>query len=295
MKSTSSSTLHHLPSLIFLLSMIIGTISLTSCSSSQAIQTTHSQSVYDRVIQSGKIRAAYVIYPPYCMKDPNTGIITGIGPEALELIAKKLGLQVQYTEEAGWGNMVEGLQTNRYDTIAMPVWTNAARAKVAWFSKPLAFNPCFLYRRKDDHRFTGNIEKINSPNVIISTVDGEAGAVIAQADFPQAKKLAMPQMTDISQNFLNVITKKADIVIGEPGLAGRFMKKNPGTLEIVDPDKPIRIFPACWMFKRGEAEFKAMIDTVLDEVINSGEMERIIRKHEKEPLAVFSVAKPYRL
>ncbi len=294
MKLAPHRKLNHLNRFISCLFLMVITIALTSCASSPAIQSMKTQSVYDRVIQSGIIRAAYVIYPPYCMKDPNSHKLSGIGPEALELIAKKLGLQVNYTEEAGWGNMVEGLNTNRYDIQVMPVWTNAARAKVAWFSKPTAYNPCFLYAHKGDHRFSRHYERANSPDITISTIDGETGAVIAEADFPKARRLSMPQMTDITQNYLNVATKKADLVISEPGMAGRFMKQNPGTLEIVDATHPVRIYPGCWLIKRGESEFKEMIDIVLDEIINSGQMDRIIYKYEKDPLAVFPVAKSYR-
>jgi ABC-type amino acid transport substrate-binding protein len=49
----------------------------------------------------------------------------------------------------------------------------------------------------------------------------------------------------------------------------------------------------CWIFKRGESEFKAMLDTVLDELINSGEMEKIIYKYEPDKGTIFLVAKPY--
>ncbi len=257
MKSISNNNLCSLSAFIFLLFTVTSIVGLSSCTSSSAIQSMKTQSVYDRVIQSGKIRAAYVILPPYCMKNPVSGKISGIGPEALELIAKKLGLEVEYTEEAGWGNMIEGLNTNRYDTVAMPVWTNAHRAKVAWFTKPVAFNPCFLYARKGDHRFAGSYDRANSPDITITTVDGESGAVIAQEDYPKAKTLSMPQMTDLTQTYLNVVTKKADLVIGQPDIANGFIRQNPGSLEIVNASHPVRIYSCCWPIKRGESEFKS--------------------------------------
>ena len=49
------------------------------------------------------------------------------------------------------------------------------------------------------------------------------------------------------------------------------------------------------MFNRGEFEFKEMIDTVLDEVINSGAMDKIISKYEQAPNEVYRVALPYQL
>ncbi len=266
---------------------------LTGCNAySNNSSITEADSVYKRVLRAGKIRAAYAIYPPYCMKDPNTGAMSGIGVEALELVAKKLGLTVQYTEEVGWGSLIEGLESNRYDMIAMPVWTNPSRAKAAWFAKPLCFNPVFAYVRKGDQRFK-NLANANSPDVITSGIDGTTEDLIAQTDCPKAKHLTMPQLTDISQNFLNITSKKADIVFAEPGFATRFMKANPNLIENITPNHPVRIYSTCWLLKRGEAEFKAMIDTVLDEIQNSGEMERIVHKYEKAKLAVFLVAEPY--
>ena len=63
----------------------------------------------------------------------------------------------------------------------------------------------------------------------------------------------------------------------------------------LDSTHPIRLFPDCWMFSRGEFEFKAMLDTVLDEVINSGAMDKIISKYELAANLVYRVALPYQL
>jgi polar amino acid transport system substrate-binding protein len=265
---------------------------LIGCTPSHISSSKQTNSVYNRVLQSGKIRAAYAIYPPYCMKDPNTGKMSGIGIEALELTAKKLGLSVEYTEEVGWGNLVEGLQANRYDMVAMPVWTNPSRAKVCWFSKPLGFNPLFAFARKGDQRFKP-LSNADSPDITTASIDGTTEDLIARTECPRASHLTMPQLTDISQEFLNVATKKADLLFAEPGFASRFMKNNPGVLENIDPNHPVRIYSTCWVFKRAEAEFKAMLDTVIDEINNSGEMERIIRKYEPNRNALFLVVKPY--
>jgi len=269
---------------------------IASCvSSSNSMQMVNKQSLYDRVIQTGKIRCAYAVFFPACMKDPNTGKLFGIGVETVELVAKKLGLQVEWTEEVGWGTMVEGLQTGRYDMIASPIWTNAHRAKRAAFSRPLYFSPVFVYVKKGDKRFAGHLERIDSPDVKIATIDGETAQVIAESDFPKAKRLSLPQMTDCSQMLLNVATGKADVTILEPAFTNQFIRHNPISIENICLEKPIRVFPNCWMFNRGEFEFKAMIDTVLDEVINSGAMDKIINKYEKFPNEVFRVALPYQL
>jgi len=78
-------------------------------------------------------------------------------------------------------------------------------------------------------------------------------------------------------------------------LVNRYLRTNPNSVENADPTKPIRLFPDCWAFNRGEFEFKAMLNTVLDEVINSGAMDKIIDKYEPDPNAIFRVARTYQM
>lgn len=275
--------------------LIFWVLPLVSCGSTVVTQGTKTESLYERVMRTGKIRGAYAVYPPLCLKEPNSGQLSGTAIDALRLVGGKLGLEVELTEEVGWGNVIEGLKAGRYDVMATSVWPNANRAKQAAFSKPLCYNPIFAYSRADDNRFVDHPERINASDVTIATVDGTTSTVIAEADFPKAKLLSMPQLTDIAQTFLNVSTRKADIVISEPDLAYKFMQNNPGKIKNISVSKPLRIFPCCWMYNRGEVEFKSMVDTVLDEVINSGAMDKIIDKYQPSPDSVFRVALPYKV
>ena len=101
--------------------------------------------VYDRVIESGKIRCAYVVYPPSCIKDPNTGKLSGIMVDVIREMGKRLGLEIEFTEEAAWGSMIEGLQTDRYDLVVSGIWPNASRSKLVDFSTPLYYSPIGIY------------------------------------------------------------------------------------------------------------------------------------------------------
>jgi len=257
------------------------------------ITNSKDKSSYDRVMQTGKIRCGYLIWPPGCIKDPNTGKLSGIGIEAFELVAKKLGLSVDWVEEVSMGTMAEGLITGRYELIPTPIWTNANRAKVVIFSRPLYYSPLYIYARSGNIKFKNHWGLIDSPFVKIATVDGGTVEIIAQDDFPRAKKLSMPQLSDNAQVLLNIAAGKADVTFSEPIIADRYMQNNPGTIENISPEKPIRVFANSWMLKRGDFEFKAMLDTVLDEVINSGAMDKIIAKYEKKPYEILRVALPY--
>src|SRR5579883_2636375 len=98
---------------IFVTALALFTIaifSLSGCSSNN-ISLPRATSTYARVVHSGKLRCAYIVYPPVCIKDPSTGKLSGIAIEALELVAKKLGLSIVWVEEVGPGTMIQGLQS----------------------------------------------------------------------------------------------------------------------------------------------------------------------------------------
>ncbi|MCB1551812.1 MAG: ABC transporter substrate-binding protein, partial [Alphaproteobacteria bacterium] len=66
------------------------------------------EKAYDRVVESGVIRCGYGISPPVMVKDPNTGVMSGLDVEIWNEIGKELGLKIEWAEEAGWGNFIEG-------------------------------------------------------------------------------------------------------------------------------------------------------------------------------------------
>lgn len=252
-------------------------------------------SVYDRVITSGKLRCGYVIYTPGCLKDPNTGKMSGIGVDAIQLVADKLGLAVEWTEEVGWGTMIEGLETNRYDIVATPIWTNANRARVVDFGKPIFFSPVYAYvSPRTAIKSESDLSWMNNAGHTIATIDGETAEIIAREDFPKARKHSLPQLSDLSQLLLTVSTGKADVTFAEPAIVVDFLKHNKGAVKPVSVDHPVRVFPNCWMFRRGQSELKAMLDTVLDQLQNSGAIDRIVSKYEPAPGTLYRVAPPYR-
>lgn len=251
------------------------------------------QSLYDRVMKEGKIRCGYIPYAPGLIKDPNTGEFSGIFFSTVEEVAKNLELEVEWTEEVGWGSMIEGLLNNRYDAICSPVWANSSRARLADFSDALFFSGIGIYVRQDDNRFNDGYEAINSENITIATIDGEMSDIIAQSNFPKAKRVSLPQTGDVSQLLLNVAESKADVTFVEPFFGAEFLENNPSKVINIAEQKPIRVFGNTVMFNRGEHEFKAMFNTALNELINSGFVEELVDQYSPFPGAFYMPAAPY--
>lgn len=265
----------------------------SGCTSVEKGSLSSKDCLYDRVMASGKIRCGYFLFPPYSIKDPQTGKLSGIFVDTIEEAAKNLGLSVEWSEEVGYGSMVEGIKTGRYDLVPSGVWPNANRARYADFSVPLFYSGIVVYARADDNRFNSNFKAINAKTVTISTIDGTVQDAMAHKDFPEAKVLSHPEMSDASQILLDVTSHKADVTFIEPGLAAIFLKSHPGSVKDVSPAKPLGVVGNTMMFKLGEPSFKSMLNTALSELINTGVVDKLIDKYEPGRGAYYRVSRPY--
>ena len=126
-------------------------------------------------------------------------------------------------------------------------------------------------------------------------MDGAVEDVIASTDYPKAKKVSVPQLNPWSDVLLNISSGKADLTFAEPSAVNLYLEKNPGTIVELFPDKPIRVFANTYAFKLGEPKFKAMLDACLEEMLNDGTIERILKRYEKHPGEFYRAAKPYAL
>ncbi len=248
---------------------------------------------YSNIRSSGTIRAAYAVGAPLLMIDPNTSTMTGIFYDIVNAAAARLGLKVNWTEEVGYGVMTQGLSDHRYDIVGSGVWINADRAKSADFTMPVYYDAVYAYAKAGDRRFDKTLSSLNSPKFTISTMDGELGTTIAKTNFPRAQTLELPQTADFTQMILNVVTGKADIVFLAAAPARAYQAANPGTIEAVAPNNPVRIFPNAIMIPQGQYELRQALNYALMEMMNDGEIETILRKYEGVPGSFLRIALPY--
>jgi len=285
-------------SFFLFLSISLFSVFLSSCnlSNNRDVNNPKEEKVIERVLKTKKIRAAYTIYPPGCMKDKDTGRLYGIFVETLEKVGKELDVEIEWTEEVGWGTQIEGLNTNRYDMMGSSVWANPKRAKLTYLSTPLYYSPISVFVRLEDKRWDGLTDWsiLNDPAIKISTIDGGTGEVIVRNNFPNATKVSLPQLTEFSQSFMDVVHKKADLLFLEPFYGHKFLESNPNSIKDIAKNNPIRVFGNCYMFKQGEDEFQNMINTIIEDLHNSGFIESLIKKYEEYPNTIVRVVKPYK-
>ncbi len=245
------------------------------------------EATYDRVMADKTIRCGYFTWPPYIAKDPNTGKLSGINYDIMEAIGKNLGLKIEWTAEIGVGDVVAALETNKADVMCATVWPNAARTQSLTLTKPTFYSIAYAFVRADDKRFDGDLGKANDKAIKVSGIDGDITADLAIEKLPNATRAFLPQTASGSEILLQLMTKKADIALVDEGMVNDFMKTNPGTLRKVANVAPARIFGEHLPVRRGEYHLRDMLDVSIQQLINDGLMDELVKKYRKEYNAVF--------
>lgn len=274
---------------LVLIVSFIGTKLFSPTSSSQ------SGDLAQKVLANREIRVGYIVYPPGLIKDPNTGQLSGIFYDALNEAGKKLDVKVTWAGETTWGTMLEDVNSGKFDMIGSPVWQSAARSKQVDFLVPLMYSVIAVYAGPNDHRFDNSYDAINSPDVRISIIDGELAQSIAKEKFPNAKVVSLPQTADVSQDYLNVASGKADVVIEEIPTANDYLKNNPGSIRNVQPNNPLTINGNTMLIPQNQLAFKTMLNSALQEELNTGFIDALVKKYQTSSNSFYLPAKPYSL
>lgn len=253
-----------------------------------------SKSKYSQILDSGKIKVGYISYPPSFIVHPD-GSKSGIFYEVMEKIGQNLGLEIIYQEEVTWDGMIESIKQGKVDLIVTGIWPTSQRGKHVDFATPLFYSVVKAYTAFGNDEFDNNLNRINSSNVIISTIDGEMTSIIADFDFPKAKQQSVSQLTGVSQTLLEIKSKKADVTFVEPAIAMEFASKNPNSIQEIRGIKPLRIFPNSMLLPKGEEELKSTINIAIEELINNGFVDQVIEKYQKYPNSFYKVNQPYKL
>jgi polar amino acid transport system substrate-binding protein len=245
------------------------------------------ETAWERVEKTRTLRCGYIILPPEFVKDVNTGKFSGVAYDVTNEIAKRLGLKVEWTEEVTFPTMAEGLKAGRYDALCFTLYRNTQRALVMDFTMPLFATPTLTFARHGDTRFDHNLAAIDNASVTIATVDGEMSSIIAKDQFPKAKTHSLPQTTPLSDMLLSVASGKADVTFINAAAAMPYLEKNPDTLHLVALDRPVNLYSHGLAMGLGEHTLKSALNVALAEMIDQGELDRILDQYEKAPGALY--------
>jgi ABC-type amino acid transport substrate-binding protein len=241
-----------------------------------------------------KFTCGWAVYPPFLMKDPNTGKFSGIFYDLTQKISDEIGIPVEWTVESSFGTAPTDLAYKKFDVFCSDLWADPKRGRSAAFSIPVFYAPILAYVRTDDTRFDGKTlsDLVQDPQLKAAVVDGEFSDIIRKSMFPVAQVLAEPQNTSVSQLAEDVVLKKADITFLERSVAADYMKTNPGKLKEL-PIGPLHLGETIWAFGKDENDLRELFNIAIRKLTSNGYVDQVLAKYKIPPGSLYRVAKPY--
>ncbi len=250
------------------------------------------ESAYERVMRTGTLKCGIMLWPPYFEADANTGKISGMGADLFDAMGKLIDLKIEYTQIIV-GQQVEELRSGRIDAVCNDGPYVFSAIKFVDYSDAAYYAPAYVYVSADDDRFH-EAGDINNAAYTVLGIDGDITLILAERNFPQAKRVSLPAITDASSLLLSIVTKKADATITDPLLVDGFNAMNKPGLKALSGADPVAVYPIGFSTRKGEQELLNMLNAGIAALWNTNTAEKILRQYSPDGKAFMPIAKPYK-
>lgn len=234
---------------------------------------------YAKLTTAGELRCGYALSPPYMVKDPQSGELSGYDYDIWTEIAKELDLKIVWSAQVGLGNVVEGLKSNKFDVFCSQIWLDSNRIRALTVTDPILFTKVKLYVRKDDTRFDGDLKKINDSVVTMAAIENDVTRFMVTRGFPNVKVDLLPPFATRSDMAVSLLGQKSDVLILDQASAEAIDALEPGKMKEIAAIPPLYNLPAYYAVARGQYQLRDMINVALHNIINDGRLANIVRSH----------------
>jgi ABC-type amino acid transport substrate-binding protein len=234
---------------------------------------------YERVMKTRTLRCAYNALPPYITVDPATKKIDGPIYTITNDIGERLGVKVEWNEEAGYGEIAAGLASGRYDAFCGLLWQTPARAGAMAFTAPLYKSKVYPCVRADTTAYDKTTDALNAASVTFAGYDGDVSYQTPRQIFPLARMAAIPANMSFGEALQGIVAKKYDaIATCSPVVVDNFNKANGNVLKIAAPEHPITVVPIVLGVGIDDMRLKNMMDVAIFEMNADGTLEKHLRR-----------------
>jgi ABC-type amino acid transport substrate-binding protein len=201
-------------------------IALIACLAlSYALPAKASDDLVDQIRSRGVLRVGFVENPPSQFKDPSSGNWIGHNVDLANELAKQMGVKLEIVEES-WATIVPDLVQGRYDLSMTDTVATPKRAMSVLFTEPyMVLGNSFLVR--DDSKLQ-SFADLNSPDVTIAVISGQAAEKIIADDFPKAKIKSLVTDSTFAPH-LEVVNGNADAVYTDHSVNLQYLRQNPNS------------------------------------------------------------------
>ncbi len=195
------------------------------------------ESTWERIKGKNEVRMAVFNYPPYFVKDLQSGKWGGGLVEMGRDLAKELKVDFKPVEVGGWSELVLAISTGKVD-FAAGMQATPVRATAIDFAGPIYWIEWVAVNSKD---FKGgsNWSDYNNPDVKMAVMTGTSDQLLLEINAPKAQQV---HFKELSQMILAVSSGRADAFTTTVLSSMIAKEKNPG-LGVFNSPKPRTALP----------------------------------------------------
>lgn len=222
------------------------------------------------------ITVGYMVAPPFVVRDPDSGRLSGTFVDTLNEITREMEVKVEFVEVT-LATFVAGLESKKFDLSIAPTFTTIPRAKSVAFTRPLLALGNSAIVRKGDERFK-TLHDIDREGIVVAVTQGEQGYEYAKTHFKKAK-LKILSVGDQALTFSEVLASRADVALGDAWFTAKFAATHPEARDLF-AEKPYNVTPVAWAVRYSDLALLTFVNTCLDYLDSTGKLEEIDRKYD---------------
>lgn len=264
-------------SLMLLLSLLVLALAAAGCGGAPAKSDAKPEaksaavSRIDQIKKNGKLILATGNYRPFEYHDEKTNKIIGYDIDVAEAIAKKIGVPLEVTEMQFTG-LIPSLQNGQADLVIAAMYITPQRKEVVDFADPYMDTGMVVAVRKDDTAIKGPND-LNGKVVGVKT--GATSEKVAQDMNEKGAKITIKSYKETVDYLLDLQNGRLDAAINDLLNQLEYNKANPTVKIVGDPFTKAQLGIAV---KKGDKELLDLVNTVLKELKQSGEAEKMYQK-----------------
>lgn len=213
----------------------------------------------------GELRAGIVPQAGVSFRDPRTNELKGWALTIVHAAAKRIGVEKVTFVESSWDGIIAGLQSNRYDIAAAPLFQTDQRKAAIDFVDVWRTGVCFLALKSNTKLNT--IDDLKSPAVRIATVQGSGSEQTVKKELPQAQIVSVPTTGGSGAPVEMVLSGRADVSQVDDHVSEAWEKRY-CELKLIPADcstrKPFALATG-WGIRKGDPAWQAIWQEVVAE------------------------------
>jgi len=239
-------------------------------------QPPKTESTFTRIKREGVLRVGYILASPWCVRNLETGKMSGTFVEAIQEIARNMEVKVEFVE-ADFATFIAGLQSKKYDLSISPTFSTIQRAKSVAFTIPLMAAGNSAIVRKGDHRFK-TLNDIDKRGVVVAVTQGEQGYEYAKTHFKNAE-IKVFSGGDQNLTFSEVLAGRADVALGDAWFSAKFAAEHPNAYDLF-ANNPYNITAVGWAVRYDDVSLLVFINTAIEYLITAGKLDDIYKRYD---------------